>query len=55
MVLQTNPRKWDFKSNPFPYEAEAFKKYGRENVQTLKMEIDKLKEELKNNDFGIGR
>lgn len=39
----------------FPYEGEAFKKYGRENVQMLKMEIDKLKEELKNNDFEIGR
>lgn len=33
----------------FPFEADAFKKYGKENVQILKMEIDKIlsKEKLK--------
>lgn len=35
----------------YPFEADAFKKYGRESVNMLKIKIDELKNELKSNDI----
>lgn len=33
----------------YPFEVEAFNKYGRENINLLKIKIDELKEEINNN------